>query len=194
MTDLTGYAGRTVLRHGRERDRRIVARPALLTAACDVVALVRDDDPQSEFVRSGDERRVTRVHGSLEDLALLERLLVEYEVDTVFHLGAQTQVRHAQRQPLATFETNVRGTWNLLEAVRRVAPQVAGAGRRLERQGLRRERDAALHGGASAGRPATSTTRRKSVRRPDDVRRTRHSLRPAGRRSPAAATSTAAAT
>jgi len=89
-----------------------------------VVALLRDEDPQSEFVRSGDEQRVTRVRGSLEDLALLERSLVQYEVDVVFHLGAQTQVRHAQRQPWATMEANVRGTYNLLEAVHRVAPQV----------------------------------------------------------------------
>jgi len=79
---------------------------------------------RSEFVRSGDEQRVTRIRGSLEDLALLERSLVQYEVDVVFHLGAQTQVRHAQRQPWATMEANVRGTYNLLEAVHRVGPQV----------------------------------------------------------------------
>jgi CDP-glucose 4,6-dehydratase len=59
------------------------------------------------------------VRGTLEDLVLLERVLVEYEVDVIFHLGAQTQVRHAQRQPWATMEANVRGTYNLLEAVRR---------------------------------------------------------------------------
>jgi CDP-glucose 4,6-dehydratase len=56
----------------------------------------------------------------LEDVALLERALVEYEADVVFHLGAQTQVRHAQRQPFGTLEANVRGTYNLLEAARRV--------------------------------------------------------------------------
>jgi CDP-glucose 4,6-dehydratase len=89
-----------------------------------VVALVRDEDPRSEFVRSGDYERVARVRGALEDVAMLERVLVEYEVDVIFHLGAQTQVRHAQRQPFATLEANVRGTYNLLEAVRRCARPV----------------------------------------------------------------------
>ena len=124
MTDLAPVCRPDGLRHGRERDRRLVAGPGVLCAGATVVALVRDEDPQSEFVRSGDEQRVTRVHGSLEDVAPLERSLVQYEVDVVFHLGAQTQVRHAQRQPWATMEANVRGTYNLLEAVHRVAPQV----------------------------------------------------------------------
>jgi CDP-glucose 4,6-dehydratase len=64
------------------------------------------------------------VRGSLEDVALLERSLVEYDVDVVFHLGAQTQVRHAQRQPFGTLEANVHGTYNLLEAARRCARPV----------------------------------------------------------------------
>jgi CDP-glucose 4,6-dehydratase len=46
------------------------------------------------------------------------RALNEYEVDTVFHLGAQTIVGTASRSPLSTFEANIRGTWNLLEACR----------------------------------------------------------------------------
>jgi len=96
----------------------------LLAAGADVVALVRDEDPRSEFIRSGDDQRVTQVHGSLEDVAVLERAMVQYDIEVVFHLGAQTQVRHAQRQPRATLEANVRGTYNLLEAVRRSAGHV----------------------------------------------------------------------
>jgi len=96
----------------------------LLRSGVRIVALQRDLNPQSEFVRSGDVDRVVCVRGELEELALLERALVEYEVDVVFHLGAQTQVRHAQRQPLATLESNVRGTYNLLEAVRRLSRPV----------------------------------------------------------------------
>ncbi len=92
---------------------------SLLEAGTSVVALTRDEDPRSEFIRSGDDRRVVRVSGSLEDPTVVERALGQYEVDVVFHLGAQTQVRHAQRQPFLTFESNVRGTYNLLEAVRR---------------------------------------------------------------------------
>jgi CDP-glucose 4,6-dehydratase len=96
----------------------------LLRSGDRVVALQRDLDPQSEFVCSGDVDRVVCVRGDLADLGLLERALVEYEVDAVFHLGAQTQVRHAQRQPLATLESNVRGTYNLLEAIRRLSRPV----------------------------------------------------------------------
>jgi CDP-glucose 4,6-dehydratase len=58
------------------------------------------------------------VRGDLEDLTTVIRAINEYEVDTVFHLGAQTIVGTASRSPLSTFESNVRGTWNLLEACR----------------------------------------------------------------------------
>lgn len=124
MTDLSAYGGRTVFVTGASGIVGSWLVRGLLAAGAAVVALVRDDDPGSEFVRSGDDRRVTQVHGSLEDLAVLERSLVQYEVAVVFHLGAQTQVRHGQRQPWATLEANVRGTYNLLEAVRRSAGHV----------------------------------------------------------------------
>ncbi len=90
----------------------------LLAHGAYVVALVLDADPQSELYRSGDVHRVSVVNGDLEDLATLERAINAHEVDTVFHLGAQAIVGVAHRAPLRTFETNVRGTWNLLEACR----------------------------------------------------------------------------
>lgn len=83
-----------------------------------VVVLVRDWDPQSELIRSGTIHRTHVVHGRLEDYATLERAINEHEVDTVFHLGAQTIVGTALRSPLPTFEANIRGTYNLLEACR----------------------------------------------------------------------------
>src|SRR5260370_16038925 len=85
--------------------------------AC-VVVLVRDWDPQSELIRSGDINRTTVVNGRLEDFETLERALRDHEIDTVSHLGAQTIVNTALRSPLATFEANIRGTYNLLEACR----------------------------------------------------------------------------
>ena len=91
----------------------------LLAQGAHVVALVFDADPQSELYRSGDIHRVNVVNGALEDLATLERAVNAHEVDTVFHLGAQAIVGVAHRSPLPTLETNVRGTWNLLEACRR---------------------------------------------------------------------------
>jgi CDP-glucose 4,6-dehydratase len=93
--------------------------PKLLSRGAKVAALVRDSDPQSELVRSGTIARCTVVSGRLESFADLERSIVDSEVDTVFHLGAQTIVGTAYRSPLATFEANIRGTYNLLEACRR---------------------------------------------------------------------------
>lgn len=90
----------------------------LLARGADLIALVRDTDPQSEFYRSGDFSKCWVVNGALEDLATVERAVNEHEVDTVFHLGAQTIVNTAHRFPLATFEANVRGTYNLLEVCR----------------------------------------------------------------------------
>ena len=90
----------------------------LLAAGAEVIALVRDSDPQSEFYRSDDYRRTSIVHGFLEDFRTLERAINEHEVDTVFHLAAQPLVGVAQRSPLQTFESNVRGTYHILEACR----------------------------------------------------------------------------
>lgn len=83
-----------------------------------IVALVRDWDPQSELVRSGDIQRVSVVNGALEEYDTLERAINEHEIDTVFHLGAQPIVNTALRNPLPTFEANIRGSYNLLEACR----------------------------------------------------------------------------
>ena len=90
----------------------------LLAQGAYVVALVLDADPQSELYRSGDVNRISVVTGNLEDFGTLERAINAHEADTVFHLGAQAIVGVAHRAPLPTFETNVRGTWNLLEACR----------------------------------------------------------------------------
>lgn len=95
----------------------------LVAAGADVVCLVRDQVPNSELYRSRLVDRVRIVAGDLCDQALVERALGEYEIDTVFHLAAQTIVTIANRNPVSTFESNIRGTWNLLEAARR-SPRV----------------------------------------------------------------------
>jgi CDP-glucose 4,6-dehydratase len=91
---------------------------ALLERGAHVVAFVLDADPQTELYRSGDASRCAVVNGNLEDVRAVERAIVGQETDTVFHLGAQAIVGVAQRAPLPTLETNVRGTWNVLEACR----------------------------------------------------------------------------
>lgn len=97
---------------------------ALLEEGASVVALVLDVDPRSELYRSGDICRVAVVNGALEDFHGLERTIVAHHVDSVFHLGAQAIVETARHAPFHTFETNVRGTYNLLEACRRHADRV----------------------------------------------------------------------
>jgi len=91
----------------------------LLEAEADVVCLVRDWVPQCEFVRTGLMDRVKVVNGNVRSQSLLERVLGEYEIDTVIHLAAQTIVGIANRNPVSTFKTNIGGTWALLEACRR---------------------------------------------------------------------------
>lgn len=91
----------------------------LLEKGARVIALIRDHDPQSELFRSRNIDKTVVVDGCLEDMHALERAVNDHEVDTVFHLGAQTIVGAALRNPLATFEANIRGTYQLLEACRR---------------------------------------------------------------------------
>lgn len=95
----------------------------LIEAGADVVCLVRDWVPQSEMVRTGYIEKVKVVRGDIRDRDMLERALGEFEIDTVIHLAAQTIVTIANRNPISTFETNIAGTWNLLEASRR-SPKV----------------------------------------------------------------------
>lgn len=83
-----------------------------------VVTLVRDADPQSELLRSGTVNKTSVVNGRLESYNDVERAVNAHDVDTIFHLGAQTIVGTAQRSPMQTLESNVQGTWNVLEASR----------------------------------------------------------------------------
>ncbi len=92
---------------------------ALVEAEAAVVALVRDEVPQSRLWSTRAAERVSVVRGRVEDQALIERALGEYEIECVFHLAAQTIVTIANKNPVSTFETNVKGTWSVLEACRR---------------------------------------------------------------------------
>lgn len=111
VTGATGLLGGWLTRH-------------LLDQGAAVTALIRDSVPQSDFERSKMRDRVNVVRGDLSKPQVLERVLGEYEVETVFHLAAQTIVGIANRNPISTFESNVRGTWNLLESCRR-SPKVS---------------------------------------------------------------------
>jgi CDP-glucose 4,6-dehydratase len=106
VTGGTGLLGAWLVKH-------------LLAQGADIVCLVRDWVPGSELVRSSVIERVKVVRGDICDAPLMERVLGEYEIDTVFHLAAQTIVGIANRNPASTFQTNIGGTCSLLEACRR---------------------------------------------------------------------------
>jgi CDP-glucose 4,6-dehydratase len=91
---------------------------ALLERGAHVVGLVRDGVAGSELHRSGLSQRIDIVHGAVESEPLLRRAMAEYEIQTVLHLAAQTIVGIANRSPLSTFESNIKGTWCVLEAAR----------------------------------------------------------------------------
>ena len=86
---------------------------SLLEEGAHVIGLSRREAPRSELFS-----KVTFVQGSVADGALLEETLKEHEIDTVFHLAAQAIVGKAEKGPIGTFETNIRGTWNVLDACR----------------------------------------------------------------------------
>src|SRR5512138_2257048 len=86
---------------------------SLVGKNANVVGLVRDSVPKSRFYQSGIRNNVVTVRGEIENSFLLERIINEYEIDTVFHLAAQTIVTLANRNPVSTFRTNIEGTWNL---------------------------------------------------------------------------------
>lgn len=92
---------------------------SLIEKKANVVGLIRDWVPQSNLFTMDLFNRITTVRGEVEDEVLLERIINEYEIETVFHLAAQTIVGIANNNPVSTFRTNIMGTWNILEASRR---------------------------------------------------------------------------
>ncbi|WP_159353883.1 GDP-mannose 4,6-dehydratase [Bacillus velezensis] len=91
----------------------------LIDQGASVTGLVRDTVPKSNLYQGEQVKQMNIVQGALEDLDVIERALGEYEIDTVFHLAAQAIVGVANRNPISTFEANILGTWNILEACRR---------------------------------------------------------------------------
>jgi CDP-glucose 4,6-dehydratase len=118
MSEPVSWAGSTALVTGATGMVGSWLVRELLARGTRVVALIHDADAQSELFRSGDSTRVSVVNGALEEAGSVERAINEHEVDIVFHLGAQTIVGTAVRNPLPTFEANLRGSYLLLDACR----------------------------------------------------------------------------
>lgn len=88
----------------------------LIALGAAVIVLIRDISPVSNFFLYGLDKKVIQVQGDLCDYKSLVRIINEFDINTIFHLGAQTIVGYANRSPLSTFHSNIEGTWNLLEA------------------------------------------------------------------------------
>jgi len=112
------WKNRNVLVTGSTRLPGAWLTEALLERGANVTCLIRDQVPMSRLVRGGAIERVNIVRGGLEEFDVVLRAVNEYEIDSVFHLAAQTIVGTATRSVLSTFESNIKGTWNLLEACR----------------------------------------------------------------------------
>ena len=145
---MSSWSGRTVLVTGAAGFLGGWLCLDLLERGARVVALVRDQAPGGRFPEAAP--RCTVVRGRLEDFETVERIVFQYEPEVVFHLGAQALVGTALKNPLETLESNVRGTWNVLEAARRAGnPRVVAASSAKaygsHREGLYRE-DSILDG------------------------------------------------
>ncbi|HEY2867535.1 MAG TPA: NAD-dependent epimerase/dehydratase family protein [Pyrinomonadaceae bacterium] len=105
VTGATGFLGANLVKR-------------LVTEEGAIVCLQRDAVHPNPFDLFGLREKVTVVNGDVQDVELLRRILNEYEIDSVFHLAAQAIVGAANRSPISTFETNIRGTYMLLEACR----------------------------------------------------------------------------
>lgn len=105
VTGATGLVGSWLVRDLLEKGAR-------------VTALVLDNDPNSQLIRSGDNNLISIVNGDLRNYKDISRAVFSNECTDIFHLGAQTIVNTALQDPISTFESNIQGTWNILEAVR----------------------------------------------------------------------------
>lgn len=93
---------------------------SLVENGANVTGIVRDEIPNAPFFKTDLHKRIAIVHGTVEDYQLVERTVNEHEIECVFHLAAQAIVTIANRSPIKTFETNIKGTWNVLEACRNI--------------------------------------------------------------------------
>ena len=105
VTGATGLVGSWLVRDLIEKGAR-------------VTALVLDNDPRSQLIRSGDYNLISVVNGDLRNYKDVSRAVFDNECTDIFHLGAQTIVGTALQDPISTFESNIQGTWNVMEAAR----------------------------------------------------------------------------
>ena len=90
----------------------------LLKQGSNVTVIIRDTSAKSRLFLENIYKRANIANGDVGDFNFVSRVISEYEVDTIFHLAAQTVVRIGNNSPLSTFDSNIKGTWSVLEAAR----------------------------------------------------------------------------
>lgn len=90
----------------------------LLDKGAQVVALINNYNLPSELFLSGNIHRVTVIEGSIDEYSVIENVLKKQDIEVVFHLASTNNNYGKAFSPLRTFDTNIRGTYNLLEACR----------------------------------------------------------------------------
>ena len=115
---MTGFDGKKILVTGASGFIGSWIVKSLLDKKAEVICLLRDFVPDSLYFAEGLDKKTIRVLAELEDFNSIERAINEYAPEFVLHLGAQTIVGTANNSPIGTFNSNIRGTWNLLEACR----------------------------------------------------------------------------
>lgn len=112
------WSGRSVLVTGATGMLGSEVTNQLLSSGADVTVIVRDRVHNSRLYLEDLYKKINIAFGDITDFEFVERVIGEYEVETVFHLAAQTQVKVGNASPISTFNSNIKGTWNVLEAVR----------------------------------------------------------------------------
>jgi CDP-glucose 4,6-dehydratase len=113
-----GWDGRVVLITGIGGFVGSALAKALLERGAKVVGILRDSGGTRRLDALGIRRGLDLAYGSVTDAGLMMRVIGEYEVNTIFHLAAQTTLNAPNRSPIPTFESNIAGTWSALEAAR----------------------------------------------------------------------------
>ena len=117
--DLSFYKGKTVLVTGHTGFKGTWMCKVLMMRGANVIGYALEAPTQpSLFDMTHMEKGMTSVIGDIRDLAHLNQVFDEYQPEIVIHMAAQPIVRESYANPVYTYEANVMGTVNIMEAVR----------------------------------------------------------------------------
>ena len=105
ITGVTGFVGGNLIKK-------------ILDTDANIFGIIRNENPYSFLFLEGLNNKITLINGDLLDKDLLLNTITENQIDIIFHLAAQVEVGVGLVNPFLTFETNVRGTYTLMEACR----------------------------------------------------------------------------